>query len=172
MLTENKQVSVLFVDVCDSTSLLQHADPEEFRDYLGKALDLLVEAVETFGGTISQLLGDGLVALFGAPLAQEDHALRACMAALKMQRATIPGYEALGLASPTFRISINSGEVLVGIVGQYQWSHYGADGKTIHIASRLEKMAPPGGVLISASTQRLVAQQMRLDQSECDPCAD
>jgi class 3 adenylate cyclase/tetratricopeptide (TPR) repeat protein len=159
-LTENKQVSVLFVDVCDSTSLLQHADPEESRDYLGKALDLLVDAVETYGGTISQLLGDGLVALFGAPLAQEDHALRACMAALKMQRATIPGYEAGGVASPTLRIGINSGEVLVGIVGQYQWSHYGADGKTIHIASRLEKMAAPGAILVSASTQRLVAQQI------------
>lgn len=160
MSTENKHVSVLFVDVCDSTSLLQHADPEEFRDYLGKALDLLVDAVETFGGTISQLLGDGLVALFGAPLAQEDHALRACMAALKMQRATLPEYEARGVASPTFRVGINSGEVLVGIVGQYQWSHYGADGQTIHIASRLEKMAPPRGILLSASTQRLVAQQI------------
>jgi len=160
MLTENKQVSVLFVDVCDSTSLLQHADPEESRHYLGKALDLLVDAVETYGGTISQLLGDGLVALFGAPLAQEDHALRACMAALKMQRATIPGYQAGGVANPTFRVGINSGEVLVGIVGQYQWSHYGADGKTIHIASRLEKMATRGGILVSASTQRLVAQQI------------
>ena len=72
MLTENKQVSALFVDVCNSTSLLQHVDPEEARDYLGKVLDQLVDAVETFGGTISQLLGDGLVALFGAPLAQED----------------------------------------------------------------------------------------------------
>ena len=160
MLTENKQVSVLFVDVCNSTSLLQHVDPEEARDYLGKALDQLVDAVETFGGTISQLLGDGLVALFGAPLAQEDHALRACMAALKIQRATIPGHEARGVASPKVRIGINSGEVLVGIVGQYQWSHYGADGQTIHIASRLEKMAPPGGILISAATQRLVAQQI------------
>jgi class 3 adenylate cyclase/tetratricopeptide (TPR) repeat protein len=160
MSTENKHASVLFVDVCDSTSLLRHADPEESRDYLGKALDLLVDAVETFGGTISQLLGDGLVALFGAPLAQEDHALRACMAALKMQRATLPEYEARGVASPTFRVGINSGEVLVGIVGQYQWSHYGADGQTIHIASRLEKMAPPRGILLSASTQRLVAQQI------------
>ena len=160
MSTENKQVSVLFVDVCDSTTLLQHADPESSRDYLGTALDLLVDAIETFGGTISQLLGDGLVALFGAPIAQEDHALRACMAALKMQRATIPEYEAYGLARPTFRVGINSGEVLVGIVGQYQWSHYGADGQTIHIASRLEKMAPPGGILLTASTQRLVAQQI------------
>ena len=160
MSTENKQVSVLFVDVCDSSTLLQHADPEQSRDYLGKALDLLVDAVETFGGTISQLLGDGLVALFGAPLAQEDHALRACMAALKMQRAKILEYEARGLPSPTFRVAINSGEVVVGIVGQYQWSHYGADGQTIHIASRLEKMAPPGGILLSASTQRLVAQQI------------
>lgn len=160
MLTENKQVSVLFVDVCDSTSLLQDADPEESRDYLGKALNLMAEAVETFGGTVSQLLGDGLVALFGAPMAQEDHALRACMAALKMQKMTIPGYEARGVASPTLRVGINSGEVLVGIVGQYQWSHYGADGKTIHLASRLEKMAAPGGILISASTQRLIAQQI------------
>ncbi len=153
-------MSVLFVDVCDSTSLLQHADPEQARDYLGKTLDVLADAVGTFGGTISQLLGDGLVALFGAPLAQEDHALRACMAALKMQKATIPGYQACGVASPTLRIGINSGEVLVGVVGQYKWSHYGADGKTIHVASRLEKMAGPGGILISASTQRLVAQQI------------
>ncbi|WP_371929923.1 adenylate/guanylate cyclase domain-containing protein [Bradyrhizobium sp. CCGUVB1N3] len=160
LLTENKQVSVLFVDVCDSTSLLQHADPEESRNYLGRTLDLLADAVETFGGTVSQLLGDGLVALFGAPLAQEDHALRACMAALKMQRATIPGHDAQGVACPMLRIGINSGEVLVGIVGQYQWSHYGADGQTIHIASRLEKLAPPGGILISAATQRLVAQQI------------
>src|SRR5262249_26473226 len=110
--------------------------------------------------TVSQLLGDGLVALFGAPIAHEDHALRACMAALKMQRATIPGYEARNVGGPTFRIGINSGEVLVGIVGQYQWSHYGADGMTIHIASRLEKMARPGNILISASTERLVAQQI------------
>jgi class 3 adenylate cyclase/tetratricopeptide (TPR) repeat protein len=160
MLTENKQVSVLFVDVCDSTAMLQHADPEESRDYLGKALDQLVDAVETFGGTVSQLLGDGLVALFGAPMAHEDHALRACMAALKMQRATIPGHEARNVGGPTFRIGINSGEVLVGIVGQYQWSHYGADGMTIHIASRLEKMARPGSILISALTERLVAQQI------------
>lgn len=160
MLTENKQVSVLFADVCDSTQLLQHADPEEARNYLGKALNQLAEAVETYGGTVSQLLGDGLVALFGAPLAQEDHALRACLAALKMQRATFLGHEPQGVASPTLRIGINSGEVLVGVVGQYGWSHYGADGKTIHLASRLEKMAPPGGILVSAATQRLVAQQI------------
>ncbi|WP_247432624.1 adenylate/guanylate cyclase domain-containing protein [Bradyrhizobium sp. 139] len=160
MLTEHKQVSVLFADVCDSTYLLQHADPEEARNYLGKALDQLAEAVETYGGTVSQLLGDGLVALFGAPLAHEDHALRACLAALKMQRATIPGNDAQGVASPTLRIGINSGEVLVGVVGQYGWSHYGADGKTIHLASRLEGMAPQGGILISAATQRLVAQQI------------
>ncbi|TPQ31399.1 adenylate/guanylate cyclase domain-containing protein [Bradyrhizobium guangdongense] len=160
VLTENKQVSVLFVDVCDSTSLLQHADPEESRNYLGKALDHLADAVETYGGTVSQLLGDGLVALFGAPLAQEDHALRACLAALKMQRASIPGHDSDGVAAPRLRIGINSGEVLVGIVGQYQWSHYGADGKTIHLASRLEKMAAPGGILVSAATQRLVAQQI------------
>jgi class 3 adenylate cyclase/tetratricopeptide (TPR) repeat protein len=160
MLTENKQVSVLFVDVCDSTALLQHVDSEEARAYLSRALDCLAEAVETYGGTISQLLGDGLVALFGAPAAQEDHALRACLAALKMQRAFIPGRDAGGVDSPTLRIGINSGEVLVGIVGQYQWSHYGADGRTIHLASRLEKMAPPGGILISAATQRLVAQQI------------
>ncbi|GAB9225018.1 class 3 adenylate cyclase/tetratricopeptide (TPR) repeat protein [Bradyrhizobium diazoefficiens] len=160
MLTENKHVSVLFADVCDSTALLQHSDPEEARNYLGKALNQLAEAVETYGGTVSQLLGDGLVALFGAPLAQEDHALRACLAALKMQRATVPGHDVQGVASPTLRIGINSGEVLVGVVGQYDWSHYGADGKTIHLASRLEKMAPPGGILVSAATQRLVAQQI------------
>ncbi|WP_454646993.1 adenylate/guanylate cyclase domain-containing protein [Bradyrhizobium liaoningense] len=160
MLTENKQVSVLFVDLCDSTQLLQHSDPEEARNYLGKALDQLAEVVETYGGTVSQLLGDGLVALFGAPLAQEDHALRACLAALKMQRASLARHDVQGVASPRMRIGINSGEVLVGVVGQYGWSHYGADGKTIHLASRLEKLAPPGGILVSGATQRLVAQQI------------
>ena len=159
MLTENKQVSVLFVDVCDSTALLQHADPEESREYLSRARDLLADAVETFGGTVSQLLGDGLVALFGAPVAQEDHALRACLAALKMQKAIIQGHQTPRVRA-ALRVGINSGEVVVGIIGQYQWSHYGADGKTIHIASRLEKLATPGSILISASTQRLVAQQI------------
>src|SRR6476619_1478777 len=111
MLTENKQVSALFVDVCDSTSLLQHVDPEEAREYLGKALDQLVDAVEAFGGTISQLLGDGLVALFGAPLAQEDHALRACMAAQAMQKAARSASEA-DKAPTMVRIGLHSGEVI------------------------------------------------------------
>lgn len=160
MLPEHKQVSVLFVDVCDSTALLQDADPEEARDFLGKALELMTSAVQTYGGTVSQWRGDGLVALFGAPIAQEDHALRACLAALKMQRGTLSGDAGARIASPILRVGINSGQVLVGVVGQYQWSYYGGDGKTMHIASRLESMAAPGGVLISAATQRLVAQQL------------
>ncbi len=153
--TERKQVSVLFVDLCDSTAQVDHDDPEEARSFLSQALKLMTVSVAAYGGTVSQLLGDGLVALFGAPIAQEDHALRACLAGLAMQRAA--GKEA---APFVFRVGIHSGEAVVGISGQDLWSHYRADGATIHLAARLEQLARPGSVYISAATQRLVADQM------------
>jgi class 3 adenylate cyclase len=146
MLTENKQVSVLFVDVCNSTSLLEHADPEESRDYLRKAL--------TYWSTRSkpwrhyrQLLGDGLVALSGAPLAQEDHALRACMAALKMQRATIPDCDARGFANPTFRIGINPVRCWWALSDNTNGHTMVRTARPSNIASRLD-MAP-GGITLA-----------------------
>ena len=159
MLSERKHVTALFVDLCDSTASVQHSDPEEARAYLEDALRLMTDAVDAYGGTVSQLLGDGLLALFGAPLAQEDHALRACLAAQAMQKAARDKPDAQ--TAPTMvRIGLHSGEVIVGVTGHYLWSHYRADGTTIHIASRLEKLARPGTVVLSAVTQRLIAEQL------------
>ena len=160
MLLERKQVTVLFVDLCDSTANVRNSDPEEARAYLEEALRLMTNAVEAYGGTVSQLLGDGLLALFGAPVAQEDHALRACLAAQAMQKAARSKSPDPAGPPTLLRIGLHSGEVIVGVAGQYLWSHYRADGTTIHIASRLEKLAVPGTVLLSAVTQRLVAEQM------------
>ena len=159
MLLERKQVTALFVDLCDSTANVQHSDPEEARAYLEAALKLMTDAVDAYGGTVSQLLGDGLLALFGAPLAQEDHALRACLAAQAIQKAACSRSES-GTAPTVVRVGLHSGEVIVGVAGHYLWSHYRADGTTIHIASRLEKLAQPGTVVLSAVTQRLVAEQI------------
>jgi class 3 adenylate cyclase/tetratricopeptide (TPR) repeat protein len=159
MLSERKQVTALFVDLCDSTANVRDCDPEEARTYLEAALRLMTEAVEAYGGTVSQLLGDGLLALFGAPVAQEDHALRACLAAHAMQKAARSRSETGG-APTVVRVGLHSGEVVVGVAGHYLWSHYRADGTTIHIASRLEKLARPGTVVLSSVTQRLVADQL------------
>lgn len=159
-LPERKEVSVLFVDLCESTSFIAHTDPEEARAYLDVALSLMTDAVEAFGGTVSQLLGDGLLALFGAPIAHEDHALRACLASIAMLEQASKKSLNEGAPKLTLRIGIHSGEVIVGLAGQQLWSLYRADGTTIHLASRLEKMAKPGSILISAITQRLIDHEL------------
>lgn len=155
---ERKFVSVLFADVCGSTEQVARFDPEEAQAFLDRALRLMTESVEHYGGTISQLLGDGLLALFGAPFALEDHALRACLAAIDIQRrarATIVAGSPLAL-----RVGIHSGEVLVGSTDHKFASHYRADGSTIHIAARLEQLAGPGTVLVSGATVRLAGEQV------------
>ena len=158
--SERKQVTVLFVDLCDSTAHVMNSDPEEAKIYLDGALLLMTDAVDAYGGTVSQLLGDGLLALFGAPVSQEDHALRACLAAQTMQTGARLKSPMADAPSASLRIGIHSGEVLVGLTGRNLWSHYRADGTTIHLASRLEKLAVPGSTLISASTHRLLAGEI------------
>lgn len=157
---ERKQVSVLFVDLCESTVHVRAGDPEEARACLDEALKSMTDAVDAYGGTVSQLLGDGLLALFGAPVAQEDHALRACLAALAMHKSARTRSGPAGDRPFVLRVGIHSGEVIVGLAGQYLWSHYRADGTTIHVASRLEKLTEPGCVWISEATQRLIAEQL------------
>ncbi len=155
---ERKYVSVLFADVCGSTEQVARFDPEEAQAFLDRALRLMTKAVEGYGGTISQLLGDGLLALFGAPFALEDHALRACLASIEMQRRAREE-DASGLPL-SLRVGIHSGEVLVGSVDHVFASHYRADGSTIHLAARLEKLARPGTVLLSGATARLAGEQI------------
>ena len=118
---ELKQVSVLFADLCDSTRLIAGRSPEGAQQFLQQALDLMQTSIEAFGGTLSQDRGDGVVAVFGAPRAQEDHALRAALAALQMQRAA----QAKGL---TLRIGLHSGEALVKVVADSSGAFRGIDG--------------------------------------------
>ena len=155
---ERKHVTVLFADLCGSTEQISRIDPEEAQIFLDRALQLMAQAVEAYGGTVTQLLGDGVLALFGAPIAQEDHALRGCLAAIEMQRrARDPGVDGRPLL---LRVGINSGEVIVGADSPLLTSHYRADGSTIHLAARLEQLARPGTALLSGATLRLTGEQV------------
>jgi class 3 adenylate cyclase/tetratricopeptide (TPR) repeat protein len=155
---ERKQVTVLFSDVQGSTEHIADRDPEEARRLLDPILQRMMEAVDRYEGTVNQVMGDGIQALFGAPIAYEDHAVRACYAALKMQEL-IKSYakevrrtEGLPLQ---IRVGLNSGEVLVRSLASELHTNYSAHGETTHVAARMEQMAIPGTVLISSRTFQL-----------------
>jgi class 3 adenylate cyclase len=155
---ERKQVTVLFADMKGSMELLADRDPEEARRILDPVLERMMEAVHRYEGTVNQVMGDGIMALFGAPLAHEDHAARACYAALRMQEsvaryvAEIHRDEGVPLQ---IRIGVNSGEVLVRSIGSDLRMDYTAVGQTTHLAARMEQMAMPGSILIAADCLRL-----------------
>jgi class 3 adenylate cyclase/tetratricopeptide (TPR) repeat protein len=160
---ERKQVTVLFADLQGSMQLLVERDPEEVRGLLDPILDLMMEAVHWYEGTVNQVMGDGIMALFGAPLAQEDHALRGCYAALRMQEAMrrfAKESTATG-AALNIRIGLNSGEVVVRAIGSDLRMDYSAVGQTTHIASRMEQLAAPGTTLMAQATAALVEGYVR-----------
>ena len=159
--SERKQASVFFADICESTRNFAADDPEEARSQLEPALRTMCEAVAAYGGIVSQLLGDGVLALFGAPVAQEDHALRACLAAVDLHRR-VRMAAADGVPRFDVRIGIDSGELAVGAVHEYNATYYRADGSPLHSAKRLEQHAPVGGTLIGAATMRLVQGQVEV----------
>jgi class 3 adenylate cyclase len=156
---ERKQVTVLFADTKGSTELLADRDPEEARNLLEPILTLMMEAVHHYEGTVNQAAGDGIMALFGAPVAHEDHAVRACYAALRMQEQVKRHAEG---ALHTFgvnlqiRVGLNSGEVVVGTIGSDLRMDYTAVGRTTHLAARMEQLASPGSILVTPSTLELV----------------
>src|SRR5438093_10270526 len=156
---ERKHVTVLFADLKGSMELLADRDPEEARRILDPVLERMMEAVHRYEGTVNQMLGDGIMALFGAPLAHEDHALRACYAALAMQdemrryRKMIGQSEESGLH---IGIGLNSGEVVVRSIGNDLNIDYSALGHTTHLAARMQELAGPGVSLMSANTLRQV----------------
>ena len=156
---ERKQVTVLFADLKGSMELLADRDPEEARRLLDPVLERLMTAVHRYEGTVNQVMGDGIMALFGAPLAHEDHAVRACYAALHMQEAIGRYAEELrrqqGL-DVQIRVGLNSGEVVVRAIGSDLHMDYTAVGQTTHLAARLEQLARPGTALLTADTLRLV----------------
>ncbi len=152
---ERKQVTVLFADLKGSMELLADRDPEEARHLLDPMLTGMMEAVHRYGGTVNQVMGDGIMALFGAPLAHEDHAVRACYAALRMQesvRRYAEGLQRSGGVPIAIRVGLNSGEVVVRSIGSDLHMDYTAVGQTTHLAARMEQMAIPGSILMTMST--------------------
>jgi class 3 adenylate cyclase/predicted ATPase/ribosomal protein L40E len=155
---ERKQVTVLFADMKGSMELLADRDPEEARKLLDPILEHMMEAVHRYEGTVNQVMGDGIMALFGAPLAHEDHAVRACYAALRMQEAVKKHAGAIQRAEGIpiqIRVGINSGEVVVRAIGSDLKMDYTAIGQTTHLAARMEQMAMPGSILMTAHTLSL-----------------
>ncbi len=155
---ERKQVTVLFADLKGSMELLADRDPEEARKLLDPVLERMMAAVHRFEGTVNQVMGDGIMALFGAPLAHEDHAVRACYAALRMQE-TVGRYSEevrRTAGSPiSIRVGLNSGDVVVRSIGSDLYMDYSAVGQTTHLAARMEQAALPGSILLTATTSRL-----------------
>ena len=143
---ERKQVTVLFADIKDSTEMINDLDPEAAQQLLDPAIHLMMEAVHRFEGTVNQVLGDGIMALFGAPIAHEDHALRACYAALAMQAAMRAYTEAVRRTHGIpfqIRVGLNSGEVVVRTIGNDLHMDYSAVGQSTNLAARMEQLAHP-----------------------------
>ena len=155
---ERKQVTVLFADLKGSMELLADRDPEEARTILDPVLERMMEAVHHYEGTVNQVMGDGIMALFGAPLAHEDHAVRACYAALRMQETVRRHAEGVRRSEGLLvqiRVGLNSGEVVVRAIGSDLHMDYTAVGQTTHLAARMEQLAAPGTTLVSAESLRL-----------------
>ena len=163
---ERKQVSVFFADIKDSTRLIDGLDPEAAQRLLDPAIHIMMDAVHRYEGTVNQVLGDGIMALFGAPIAHEDHALRACYAALALQSAIRLYAEEVRRTHGMLlqlRVGLNSGEVVVRAIGNDLHMDYSAVGQNTHLAARMEQLAAPGSILLTAATLRLVEGLVRVN---------
>jgi class 3 adenylate cyclase len=162
---ERKQVTVLLADLKGSMELLADRDPEEARKLLDPVLERMIEGVHRYEGTVNQVMGDGIMALFGAPLAHEDHAVRACYAALRMQESVQRYAEEIHRTEGVpiqIRVGLNSGEVVVRSIGSDLHMDYTAVGQTTHVAGRMEQMAMPGTILVAAETLRLAEDYVQV----------
>ncbi|MGA8253980.1 MAG: adenylate/guanylate cyclase domain-containing protein [Mycobacterium sp.] len=165
---EYKQVTVLFADVVRSMDIAAALGPERLREVVTELVDRAVAAVQRYGGTVDKFTGDGIMALFGAPLALEHHAYRACLAALDIQQVArrvaveVARRDGIDLR---VRVGLNSGRVIAGEVGATHLG-YTAVGEQVGMAQRMESVAPPGGVMLSESTARLVEDRVVLGERE------
>jgi class 3 adenylate cyclase/tetratricopeptide (TPR) repeat protein len=148
---ERKHATVMFADVVGSTQLIARLDPEQAMERLQPMVAAMCAAVQRFDGTVVRVLGDGVMALFGAPVAQEGHALLACEAALAIQAELPPGKE-----TPTVRVGLHSGPVVSSVLASDPTNEQGAHGLTVHLASRLQGMAEPGAICLTEDCYRLV----------------
>src|SRR5438067_8889596 len=164
---ERKHVTVLFADVKGSMELAERVDPEAWHRILDRFFAILADGVHRFEGTVNQFTGDGIMALFGAPIAHEDHARRACAAALHLSAELGRYARELRLAeglSFSVRMGLNSGEVVVGAIGDDLHMDYTALGATVGLAQRMEQLAEPGKVYLTEHTARLVEAFFPLDE--------
>jgi class 3 adenylate cyclase len=161
---ERKQVTVLFCDLANSTPIAERIGPEAMHTLLNRFFEGALNTVHRYEGTVNQFLGDGFMALFGAPISHEDHARRAIFTALALQRTLQEAHlgEPYGVEC-AFRMGLNSGLVVVGSIGDNLRMDYSAIGDTTNLASRLQQQAEPGNILISESTSRLVQGAVRLE---------
>ena len=165
---EYKQVTVLFTDVVRSMAIASAADVERLREIMAELFTRSAAVVQRYGGTVDKFTGDGIMALFGAPIALEDHAVRACRAALEIQDAArelareVERDDGIALQ---IRVCLNSGRVIAGEIASGA-AGYTAVGEQVGLAQRMESVAPAGGVMLSASTARLVEHAAVLGDSE------
>ncbi len=155
---ERKQITVLFADIRGSMELIADRDPEDAQKLLDPVIERMIEAVHRYEGTVNSVMGDGIMALFGAPLAHEDHAVRACYAALRMQETVTQYADEVqrSYGGPvTIRVGLNSGEIVIRAICNDLHMDYTVVGQTAHLAARMEQMAKPGTVLTTANTFQL-----------------
>ena len=165
---ELKQVTVMFADLVRSMDIAARVGPERLREIITALVNRSAVVVQRYGGTVNQFTGDGLMAVFGAPTALEDHALRACLAALDLHvhaRELASEVQSRDGIDLQLRIGLNSGQVITGEIGSGPMG-YTAIGEHVGMAQRMESVAPPGGVMLSASTARLVEQSVVLGEPE------
>ena len=163
---ERKLVTVLFADVANYTTMSEKLDPEEVHQIMDGCFKILMDVIHGHEGTINQFTGDGVMALFGAPVAHEDHAQRACFAALAIQKAVGEYGEKIKKetgADFIMRVGLNSGPVIVGSIGDNLRMDYTAVGDTTNLAARMESLAKPGSILASKNTYRLSRDYFEFD---------
>jgi class 3 adenylate cyclase len=162
---ERKPVTILFTDIVGSTSLAEKLDPEEWREIVSAAHQIVSQCIYRYEGTIAQLLGDGVLAFFGAPITHEDDPLRSVQAAVDIQAAVQAFSDTLPASVPEFkmRIGINTGTVVVGNIGHDLHMEYLAIGDAVNLAARLQSASEPGCILVSQDTARLVEHAAELE---------
>ncbi|HKW72598.1 MAG TPA: adenylate/guanylate cyclase domain-containing protein [Candidatus Dormibacteraeota bacterium] len=164
--SERRPITVLFADLAGSTSLAERLDPEDWTALIGEAFSCMNQTVERYGGTVARLMGDGVLAFFGAPVAHEDDPERAVRCGLDMVHSIdeLPAaQQVLGPGVLRVRVGINTGPVVVGIVGTESAHEYTAMGDTVNVAARLQGSARPGTVLVTSATHRFVSPLVEAD---------
>src|SRR5688500_1163933 len=167
---ERRDVTALFADLVGSTALGERLDPEELKLVVGDAVARMVSAVDAFGGTVKDLAGDGVLALFGAPIAHEDDAERAVRTGLRIvddiESFAREVAEAWAVDALNVRVGVNTGLVVTGAIGAGERVEFSAMGDAVNVAARLQSKAQPGSVLVGEATRRIVADRFTWDDGQ------